>query len=48
MPNDEGSKLYTAGCWIDEGWEHVTGSGLAKSLVVFAWSLIIDHLMSDH
>ena len=25
-PNDEGSELCAADGWIDEGWEHVTGT----------------------
>ena len=26
VPNDEGSELCAADGWIDEGWEHVTGT----------------------
>ena len=40
--NDEGSELCAADGWIDEGWEHVTGtlSKLSAS-VVFTGSPII-------
>ena len=26
VPDDEGSKVCAADSWIDEGWEHVTGT----------------------
>ena len=26
VPNDEGSRICAADGWIDEGWEHVTGT----------------------
>ena len=46
VPNGEDSKLCDADGWMDEGWEHVTGtllkSRLAKSPAVFTWSSIID------
>ena len=26
VPNDKGSELYATDGWIDEGWEHATGT----------------------
>ena len=31
VPNDEGSRVYAADGWIDEGWEYVTGKLLNLS-----------------
>ena len=42
VSNDEGIKLCTADGWIDEGWDHVTGTLSKLSGKVFTRSPIID------